>query len=110
MKISKPDGYTEQSAEEILDEYGGAEAPAETEKKDTGEQPMIITIMNESFSDLSVLGPLACTEDDLAFFHSLKDDPHTIEYGWDYVSTRGGGTSTTGQNQRNSVDGRCSGL
>lgn len=95
MKISKPDGYTEQSAEEILDEYGVAEAPAETEKKDTGEQPMIITIMNESFSDLSVLGPLACTEDDLAFFHSLKDDPHTIEYGWDYVSTRGGGTSTT---------------
>lgn len=95
MKISKPDGYTEQSAEEILDEYGGAEAPAETEKKDTGEQPMIITIMNESFSDLSVLGPLACTENDLAFFHSLKDDPHTIEYGWDYVSTRGGGTSTT---------------
>ncbi len=24
MKISKPDGYTEQSAEEILDEYGAA--------------------------------------------------------------------------------------
>ena len=95
MKISKPDGYTEQSAEEILEEYGAAEAPAETEKKDTGEQPMIITIMNESFSDLSVLGPLACTEDDLSFFHSLKDDPHIIEYGWDYVSTRGGGTSTT---------------
>ena len=95
MKISKPDGYTEQSAEQIFDEYGAVEAPAETEKKDTGEQPMIITIMNESFSDLSVLGPLACTEDDLAFFHSLKDDPHTIEYGWDYVSTRGGGTSTT---------------
>lgn len=95
MKISKPDGYTEQSAEQIFDEYGAVEAPAETEKKDTGEQPMIITIMNESFSDLSVLGPLACTEDDLSFFHSLKDDPHTIEYGWDYVSTRGGGTSTT---------------
>ena len=95
MKISKPDGYTEQSAEQIFDEYGAAEAPAETEKKDTGEQPMIITIMNESFSDLSVLGPLACTEDALSFFHSLKDDPHTIEYGWDYVSTRGGGTSTT---------------
>ena len=95
MKISKPDGYTEQSAEQIFDEYGAVEAPAETEKKDTGEQPMIITIMNESFSDLSVLGPLACTEDDLAFFHSLKDDPHIIEYGWDYVSTRGGGTSTT---------------
>ena len=95
MKISKPDGYTEQSAEQIFDEYGAVEAPAETEKKDTGEQPMIITIMNESFSDLSVLGPLACTEDDLSFFHSLKDDPHIIEYGWDYVSTRGGGTSTT---------------
>lgn len=94
MKISKPDGYMEQSAEQIFNEYGAAE----TEKKDNGEQPMIITIMNESFSDLSVLGPLACTEDDLSFFHSLKDDPHTIEYGWDYVSTRVGGTSTTESN------------
>lgn len=32
---------------------------------------------------------------DLAFLHSLKDDPHTLEFGWNYVSTRGGGTSTT---------------
>ena len=62
-------------AEQIFNEYGAAE----TEKKDNGEQPMIITIMNESFSDLSVLGPLACTEDDLSFFYSLKDDPHIIE-------------------------------
>ena len=46
--------------------------------------------MNESFSDLSVLGPLSCTENDLEFFHSLEDDPNTIEYGWNYVSTRGG--------------------
>ncbi len=94
-KISRPDGYTEQSAEQIFDEYGMAKPPVEIEKKHMGEQPTLITIMNESFSDLSVLGPLACTEDDLSFFHSLRDDMHTIEYGWDYVSTRGSGTSTT---------------
>ena len=38
---------------------------------------------------------ISCTENDLEFFRSLKDDSHTVEYGWNYVSTRGGGTSTT---------------
>lgn len=94
MKISKPDGYTGQEAEKILDEYqsGGAYGSENSEEE---VKPTIIAIMNESFSDLSVLGPLLCTENDLEFFHSLKDDPNTIEYGWNYVSTRGGGTSTT---------------
>ncbi len=61
MKISKPDGYTEQSAEEILMSTGRRKL-LRKRRRDTGEQPMIITIMNESFSDLSVLGPLAYGE------------------------------------------------
>lgn len=95
MKISKPDGYTEQEAEKLLDEYGVPESANEDGDGVGNVKPTIITIMNESFSDLSVLGPLSCTENDLEFFRSLKDDSHTVEYGWNYVSTRGGGTSTT---------------
>ena len=90
MKVTKPEGYTSRKAAGILEEYAADEETAE----DT-LQPTIITIMNETFSDLSVLGELSCTDDDLSFLHSLQDDPHTLEYGWNYVSTRGGGTSTT---------------
>lgn len=89
MKISKPDGYAEQEAEKLLDEYGVPESANEDGDGVGNVKPTIITIMNESFSDLSVLGPLSCTENDLEFFRSLKDDSHTVEYGWNYVSTRG---------------------
>ena len=96
-KISKPDDYNEQKVEELLEACtkNVEGSLAESENTSKKERPTIITIMNESFSDLGALGPLNCTEDDLKFLHSLKDDPHTIEYGWNYVSTRGGGTSTT---------------
>ena len=59
------------------------------------ERPTVIAIMNESFSDLNTVGPLSCTAEHLRFLKSLKDDPGTVEYGWNYVSTTGGGTSTT---------------
>lgn len=92
-KISKPDGYSEQKVETLLEDIGVQ--PTEQGNSEEKERPTIITIMNESFSDLTALGPFDCAENDLKFLHSLKDDPHTIEYGWNYVSTRGGGTSTT---------------
>ena len=96
MKISKPEDYTVQKAENILNEYtNDDEAPLENKVHEKKQHPTIITIMNESFSDLSVLGPLSCTKEHLQFFQSLKRDPHIIEYGWNYVSTRGGGTSAT---------------
>lgn len=97
MRVSRPGGYSEQKVETILGEYmEKSEATDEKSKNScSSQQPTIITIMNESFSDLSALGHLECTKNDLKFFHSLKDNPRTIEFGWNYVSTRGGGTSTT---------------
>lgn len=94
MKVEKPAGYTETAVEQLLDSYIDEEGTSSTADA-SQKKPTIIAIMNESFSDLSALGPLSCTEEHLAFLHSLKDDPRTIEYGWNYVSTRGGGTSTT---------------
>lgn len=111
MRIAKPEGYSQDKVEEILEPYTSdtiraakpqttAPAAASTlshsdsaEKKE--EKPTVIAIMNESFSDLNTVGPLSCTAEHLSFLKSLKDDPGTVEYGWNYVSTIGGGTSTT---------------
>lgn len=90
LKIDAPEGYSKQLVEDLLEntsEWATVES--------VSSKPTIITIMNESFSDLSVLGPLQCTRKDLKNFYALQEDPHTIEFGINYVSTRGGGTSTT---------------
>lgn len=93
LKVDEPDGFNVQEIEASLDKY--LTAGDDLKDQAANEKPTIITIMDEAFSDLSVLGPLNCTNDDLSFIKSLKNDPNTIEYGWNYVSTRGGGTSTT---------------
>ena len=111
LKVKAPAGYTASDAEAVLDKAAGKEAGQMAEKAavraeegtssaDTGadrqgKRPAIIAIMNESFSDLSVLGPFECTKEHLKFYHSMKDDPGMLEYGWDHVSTRGGGTART---------------
>ena len=111
MKVDKPEGYSEQAVENILADY----LPAETNVDDTAAddtdknvtdgnaagadrtstKPTIIAIMNESFSDLSVVGPFQCNDEHLSYLRSLAEDPGTVEFGHNYVSTYGGGTSTT---------------
>ena len=83
MKIDKPDGYSKEYAEEILRAY----EPSEDDQI-TSQKPVIIAIMNESFSDLSDLGDLGETEDVMWYYDSL----HCLEKGRTYVSVRGGGT------------------
>ncbi len=56
--------------------------------------PNIITIMNESFSDLSVIGDFETTVDYLPFINTLKNEENCIS-GYSYVSTIGTGTSNT---------------
>ena len=101
----KPDGYSPERCEAALKRGGtGAEEEASalnTTQKAEGretlgapndQKPTVIVIMNESFSDLSMLGPFACADEHLDFLRQLKFDPGTVEYGTCYVSTRGGGT------------------
>ncbi len=94
LTIEKPEGYTPEHVGEIL-ESAGTQNHSEESAAGTEQTPSVIVVMNESFCDLSVLGPVACTEDHLQFFHSLKEDPGTLQYGYDYVSTYGGGTAKT---------------
>jgi phosphoglycerol transferase MdoB-like AlkP superfamily enzyme len=59
---------------------------------DQGETPNIIVIMNESFSDLSVVGDIETNIPYMPYIDSIKDE--TIQ-GNVYVSTIGTGTSNT---------------
>lgn len=83
MKIDKPDGYSKGHAGEILDKYGAAGIESISVQK-----PVIIAIMNESFSDLSDLGDLGNTDNVMEYYNSLD----CLEKGRTYVSVRGGGT------------------
>lgn len=92
MKIKEPENYSAATVAGILDNYMSKDSLPIAECQ---ENPTIIAIMNEAFSDISVLGPMNGVEKDLEFLNSLKEDSNTIEFGYNYVSTRGGGTATT---------------
>lgn len=66
MKIKKPKKYTAQSAEDILSEY---ESDTEAEM-----YPNIIIIMNETLSDLQVMGEFDTSEEYLPFINSFKEE------------------------------------
>ena len=71
---------TQDEAQAVLDSYGegGAmseESGSKAEEDDTQKEedlPNIIVMMNESFSDLSVLGDFETNEDYMPFIHSLE--------------------------------------
>lgn len=86
-RITEPEGYSVEAAESILQEYSGAGNEKVQEK-----QPHIILIMNESFADLRDLGNVEISEENLAFFYSLKEN--TIR-GKVNTSVLGGGTANS---------------
>lgn len=73
LLVEKPDNYSAAKAEQFIEDSQKAEAPSLVVETDLdGEKPDIIVIMNESFSDLSVLGTVET--DDLEYFYSLDKD------------------------------------
>ncbi|MBQ9361227.1 MAG: LTA synthase family protein [Lachnospiraceae bacterium] len=84
INVSKPVGYSAGEAEEMLGKYEAV--PAENKSN-------IIVIMNEAFSDLSVLGDFETDEDYMPFFHSLQDGDAVT--GQLNVSIVGGNTPNT---------------
>lgn len=100
MSLSKPDGYSAESLEtemnEILQEdISSITETALSQKPGTPEEtPDVIVIMDEAFSDLSVIGDFSVNEPYMPFIDSMKDMENVIE-GNAYVSTIGTGTSNT---------------
>ena len=87
--VNKPSGYSAEKAEEILMEY-----TSETDANTT-EYPNIIVIMNEAFSDLSVLGDFTTNQDYMPFIHSLQQGYDNTVTGNMLVSVCGGNTANT---------------
>lgn len=86
----EPSGYSEDTAKEILASTDGTYEVDEDEEQ---IRPNIIAIMDETFSDLSILGDLHLTnvDDVMPFVHSLSKKKNTIT-GQLVVPAWGGGT------------------
>lgn len=87
VNVRKPAGYSREEAEKLLSGYEG-KAPAE-------DRANIIVIMNEAFSDLSVLGELETDEDYMPYIHSLQREGKNVITGELNVSIVGGNTPNT---------------
>lgn len=86
MKVEKPTGYSVEAVNEILQNY--------TSDVVTGEEklPNIITIMCETFSDLSVIGDFQTNQEVMPYLNSLNEN---IIKGYAYSSVLGGMTANS---------------
>ena len=90
--VSRPDGYSVTRAEAILEDYAVSE---DENLIGEADYPNIIVIMNEAFSDLSVLGDFEVNEDYMPFVHSLQQGHENTVTGNLMVSVCGGNTANT---------------
>lgn len=122
VAVDKPDGYSRQKAKELLDSYSGtddnsdaaaasdnsATIDEETDKDnatnnaanntaitDKSDYPNIIVVMDEAFSDLSVLGDFDTNTDYMPFVHSLEKGNENTITGYLNTSVCGGNTADT---------------
>lgn len=87
MKVERPEGYDALQCEEALREY---------ETDSAGQDyPNMIVIMDEAFSDLSLLGDVDASEDYMPYVHSLQQGAENTVSGNLYVSVCGGNTANT---------------
>lgn len=118
VAVSKPSGYSVDKAQELLEEYADDSSKnkqtddnntTNTDKNNTdntnndrtnsndtsGELPNIIVVMDEAFSDLSVLGNFDTNTDYMPFVHSLQQGHENTITGHLNVSVCGGNTADT---------------
>lgn len=96
----KPADYDMDDAKKLIDVYasqydtgeGATEERAAAKQQFDEEKPTVITIMNETFSDLSIYENLHANYQGPVYFKSLSD---CLQRGVLYVSAYGGGTANT---------------
>lgn len=84
VRVSEPKGYSEKRVDEIAEKY--------TEKLEAGDNPHIIVIMDEAFSDLSVLGDIKLDKEVMPFISSMKEN---VISGYALASVYGGNTANS---------------
>ena len=101
IAVDKPAGYSEENARQILDEYKNddnrqkEDASEGSDTNNNEKMPNIIVIMDEAFSDLSVLGDFETNKDYMPFVHSLQNGADNTITGYLNVSVCGGNTADT---------------
>ena len=104
LRIKKPSGYNGDTLDEELQMFlashesdrADSSASAGQDHQSGTETPHIIAIMNESFSDLSVLHDFDTNEDYMPYVHSLqKQNLPNLITGHLFVSVCGGNTANT---------------
>lgn len=93
MSIDKPEGYDADEVKTKLASYGTSET--ETGSNTAEVKPNIIVIMNEAFSDLSILGDFGTNEDYMPYIRSLMNGAENTVSGYLNVSVLGGNTANT---------------
>ena len=95
LKIDKPEGYSQEELAKIQDEISSGNSDGDVSADDVTDltkKPNIIVIMNEAFSDLSVLGDYTTNTEVMPFISSLSEN---TQKGWMYSSVKGGNTADT---------------
>lgn len=89
LAVERPKGYSAKEAKDLLASY--EEEPVKEELV----KPNIIVVMDEAFSDLSVLGEFEASEDCMPYYHSLAAGQKNTSTGYLEVSVCGGNTANT---------------
>ena len=98
MVIEKPNNYSREDTQSLLKKYAAAydssslagDKRKEAEAQFEAEQPCVIAIMNESFSDLSIYDNLTSGYEGPYYLHKIQSE--SIASGPLAVSVNGGGT------------------
>lgn len=92
LVVNKPDGYSVEKVNSLMKPYEAKAKKYNQTVSGSAKKPNVIVIMNEAFSDLSVLGKFQTNQDEMPYFHSLKKN--TIK-GTMYMSSYGGQTANS---------------
>ena len=93
MRVERPEGYSEQALETLTGGYGSDSPSVTVTDPDGATRPVnVIVVMNESFSDLTVLPGVETNRDAMPFLRSLTEN--TVR-GYAYSSVFGGTTANS---------------
>lgn len=95
VKVDRPSGYRKEDAQMLLEAYQTKEEETTAVNQKDRNYPNIIVIMDEAFSDLSVLGNLPVNEDYMPFVHQLQKGTENTITGNLHVSVCGGNTANS---------------
>lgn len=98
LSVKTPDSYSEDKAKELLTQAAAQNTAANTNEvqgQPPEELPNIIVIMNEAFSDLSILDDYVTNEDEIPYMRSLMNGAENTISGYMDVSVLGGNTANT---------------